>query len=31
MFIAIYSLDGDDDWTIENNWKKANPNLGVTV
>lgn len=31
MFIAIYSLDGDDDWTIENYWKKANPNLGVTV
>lgn len=31
MFIAIYSLDDDDDWTIENNWKKANPNLGVTV
>lgn len=31
MFIAIYSLDGDDDWTIENYWKKANPNLGITV
>jgi len=31
MFIAIYSLDGGDDWTNEAVWVKANPNLDVTV
>lgn len=31
MFIAIYSLDDGDDWTDEKVWKKANPNLDVTV
>lgn len=27
----IYSLDEDDDWKDEENWIKANPNLGVSV
>ncbi len=31
MFIAIYSLDDDDDWTDDRVWAKANPNLDVTV
>jgi phage terminase large subunit-like protein len=31
MFIAIYSLDEDDDWTDEQNWVKCTPNLDVTV
>ena len=31
MFIAIYELDDDDDWTDEYVWSKAAPNLGVTV
>ena len=31
MFIAIYSLDGSDNWQDEKNWCKCAPNLGVTV
>lgn len=31
MFIAIYSLDVQDDWTSTDNWAKSNPNLDVTV
>lgn len=31
MFIAIYSMDDDDDWGDENNWVKCTPNLDVTV
>jgi phage terminase large subunit-like protein len=31
MFIAIFSLDVNDDWTDANNWIKCNPNLNVTV
>lgn len=31
MFIAIYSLDDEDDWTDKNNWIKSNPNLDITV
>lgn len=31
MFIAIFSLDINDDWTDSNNWIKCNPNLNVTV
>lgn len=31
FFIAIYSLDKDDDWKDERNWIKSNPNLDVTV
>ena len=31
MFIAIYSLNNEDDWTDEKNWVKCTPNLDVTV
>lgn len=31
MFIAIYSLDTDDDWRDEKNWIKCAPNLNITV
>lgn len=31
LFIAIYCLDDNDDWTDEKNWVKSNPNLDVTV
>jgi phage terminase large subunit-like protein len=31
MFIAIYSLDEDDDWRDENNWIKCAPNIDITV
>lgn len=31
MFIAIYCLDDEDDWTEEKNWVKCAPNLDVTV
>lgn len=31
MFIAIYSLDDEDDWTDQKNWIKCTPNLDVTV
>ncbi len=31
MFIAIYSLDSDDDWRDEKNWVKCAPNLDITV
>lgn len=31
MFIAIFSLDDDDDWSDESNWIKCAPNLGITV
>ena len=31
MFIAIYCLDEDDDWTDEKVWVKCAPNLDVTV
>ena len=31
FFIAIYSLDKEDDWKDEKNWIKSNPNLDVTV
>lgn len=31
FFIAIYSLDQDDDWTDPATWVKANPNLDITV
>lgn len=26
-----YSIDPEDDWTLESNWQKANPNYGVSV
>lgn len=28
---AIYEADRADDWELESTWRKANPNLGVTV
>lgn len=28
---AIYESDKDDDWTSIATWKKANPNLGITI
>jgi phage terminase large subunit-like protein len=28
---AIYAADPEDDWTKEATWRKANPNLGVSV
>jgi len=28
---AIYAADPEDDWTAEATWRKANPNLGVSV
>lgn len=31
FFIAIYSLDKDDDWKDERNWVKSNPNMDITV
>jgi len=31
FFCMLFQLDEDDDWTNENIWIKANPNLGVTV
>lgn len=30
-FGAIYTLDPDDDWKDPANWRKANPNLGISV
>lgn len=31
LFAFICELDDDDDWTAPENWRKANPNLGVSV
>lgn len=31
FFMAIYSLDENDDWKDEVNWIKSNPNMDVTV
>jgi len=28
---AIYAADREDDWTLEETWKKANPNYGVSL
>jgi phage terminase large subunit-like protein len=28
---AIYAAEAADDWTAEDTWRKANPNLGVSV
>lgn len=28
---AIYAADAEDDWTKESTWRKANPNLGISV
>ncbi|RYE43619.1 MAG: terminase large subunit [Hyphomicrobiales bacterium] len=29
--IVIFAADPDDDWTSEETWRKANPNLGISV
>jgi phage terminase large subunit-like protein len=31
FFALIYAAEEDDDWTDPATWRKANPNLGVTV
>lgn len=31
LFGIIYTIDDEDDWTNFDTWKKANPNLGVSV
>jgi len=31
LFGIIYTIDPKDDWTLEENWIKANPNWGVSV
>ena len=31
LFGVVYTIDKDDDWTDFKVWKKANPNLGVSV
>jgi len=31
MFVMIFEMDEDDDWTNPDVWIKSNPNLGVTV
>jgi len=28
---VIYTVDEGDDWTLQKTWKKANPNIGVTI
>ena len=30
-FGIIYTLDEDDDWTVPQVWRKANPNFGISV
>ena len=30
-FAVVYSIDKGDDWTEPETWRKANPNLGVSV
>lgn len=31
FWAVIYTIDDGDDWTSPKSWKKANPNLGVTI
>lgn len=31
LFGIIYSIDDEDDWTDIENWKKANPNFGISL
>lgn len=31
FFAVIYTIDKDDDWRDFNVWRKANPNLGVSI
>lgn len=30
-YVVVYAADPDDDWTHPDTWKKANPNLGVSL
>jgi phage terminase large subunit-like protein len=30
-FGIIYTIDDEDDWTLEESWRKANPNYGISV
>lgn len=30
-FGIVYTIDKDDDWTLEATWRKANPNYGISV
>lgn len=30
-FSVIYTIDEGDDWTLEQTWRKANPNYGISV
>jgi len=31
FFAIIYTIDPGDDWTVEETWRKANPNWGASV
>ena len=31
FYPVVYSLGDDEDWTDEENWKKANPSIGYTI
>ena len=31
FYPVIYGIEDDDDWSDEENWKKANPSLGYTI
>jgi len=31
FLIMIHDMDKEDDWEVEENWQKSNPNLGITV
>lgn len=31
FYPVVYGLSEDDDWTLEENWYKANPSLGYTI
>lgn len=31
LLVVIYAADADDDWTDPEVWKKANPNLGISI
>ena len=31
LFTVVYTVDESDDWTSAESWKKANPNMGVSI
>jgi phage terminase large subunit-like protein/5-methylcytosine-specific restriction endonuclease McrA len=31
LFGIVYTIDDEDDWTLESSWRKAHPNFGITV